>query len=154
MTLRTLHESSANVFVVTFRIVASIALVGLVYVLPANAQYTANFQTNIISGVTSNWVDNPSNLGAGYVVGSNWVYDTLLVNGGGVLSNSTGYIGYKVGANNNSVIVSDSGSLWTNTGSAYVGYQGSSNTLLITNGADVVSDSGFVGASSSATNNS
>ena len=56
-------------------------------------------QTNVIN-VVSNWVS-----GAGYVVGSNWVFDALVINGGGSLSNGNSYIGYTTGANNNIALV-------------------------------------------------
>src|ERR1041384_2667500 len=56
---------------------------------PALGQFTANNQTNTIS-VVSNWVSS-----AGYIVGSNTVFDALQVINGGVLSNGTGIIGYE-----------------------------------------------------------
>ena len=49
----------------------------------ARAQFTADFQTNTISGVTSNWV------GTFYTVGSNTMSDALRVINGGVLSNGS-----------------------------------------------------------------
>ena len=51
----------------------------------ARAQYTADFQTNLISAVTSNWTGD-------YVVGSNTLADVLLVQTSGVLSNGHGYL--------------------------------------------------------------
>ena len=120
----------------------------------AEAQYTANFQTNIISGVTSNWVDDPSNPTAGYVVGSNTFFDTLIIQGGGVLSNGNGYIGYETSGSNNIAIVSDAGSAWSNQATLYVGYQGAGNQLIITNGGQVYSTNAFIGgAFASASNN-
>jgi T5SS/PEP-CTERM-associated repeat protein len=118
---------------------------------PSHAQYTADHQTNVISGVTSNWVDNSSNPNAGYVVGSNWVNDVLLVNAGGVLSNGNGYVGYEVGADYNTVLVSDPGSAWTNNGTLYVGYSGSGNQLVIANGGAVYG--GQLGYNATSSNN-
>ncbi len=66
---------------------------------PVDAQYSANYQTNIISGVTSNWVGD-------YIVGNTTFADALLIQNSGVLSNDNGYIGYEAGANNNTVLVS------------------------------------------------
>lgn len=120
----------------------------------SNAQYSADYQTNIISGLTSNWVDNPANGNAGYVVGSNWVYDALVVDDGGALSNGFGYIGYAVGADNNSVLVSDPGSVWSNSGPVFVGYSGAGNQLTITNGGVVSDSAGLVGWNASSSNNS
>ena len=70
------------------------------------AQFTGNNQTNIISGVTTNW-------GGPYYVGSNYVFDALLIQNAGVLSNTSGFIGYAAGANNNIAIVSGSGATYT-----------------------------------------
>src|SRR5258707_205786 len=83
-----------------------------------------SFQTNIISGVTSNWVD-----AAGYFVGSNWVYDALVIQNSGGLSNKYGYIGYEANATNNAVLVTGTGSLWSNAISLVIGYYGSCNSL-------------------------
>lgn len=107
---------------------------------PAQAQYTANFQTNIISGVTSNWSGN-------YIVGSNTFADVLLIQNGGVLSDGTGYVGYNPGSSSNSVRVV-SGGVWENT-VLFVGYQGSSNSLVIAGG--LVSATNLVVGAASAT---
>src|SRR6266404_8773839 len=59
----------------------------------ASAQYTGNYQTNIISGVVSNWTGD-------YLIGSNTFADALFIQNGGVLSNANGYLGYEIGADN------------------------------------------------------
>ena len=118
---------------------------------PSHAQYIADYQINVISGVTSNWIDASSNPTAGYVVGSNWVDDVLLVDGGGVLSNGNGYVGYAVGADDNTVIVSDPGSVWSNQDTAYIGYSGAGNKLMIANGGAVYG--GQVGYNATSSNN-
>ena len=51
----------------------------------AHAQFSANNQTNTISGVASNWVS-----GSGYIVGNNTFADALIIQSGGALSNGTG----------------------------------------------------------------
>jgi T5SS/PEP-CTERM-associated repeat protein len=112
-----------------------VCAISLLWVTIAQAQYTANFQTNIISGVTSNWT-NP----AGYVIGSNFVFDALIIQNGGVLSNAAGYVGFEVGANNNSALVSGSGSAWATSGNLFVGLNGVGNTLTITNGGAVTAN--------------
>ena len=58
------------------------------------AQYTANFQTNTISGITNNWTGD-------YIVGFSTFADVLLIEGGGVLSNGHGYVGYSASGSNN-----------------------------------------------------
>src|SRR5436853_5245990 len=73
------------------------------------AQFTGNNQTNIISGVTSNWPGN-------YYVGSNYVFDALLIQNSGVLSNSgNSFIGFALGASNNTAVVSGGGSVWSSS---------------------------------------
>ncbi|HUK82292.1 MAG TPA: hypothetical protein VLZ12_06630 [Verrucomicrobiae bacterium] len=91
---------------------------------PTQAQYTGNNQTNIISGVASNWNGD-------YYVGSNYVFDALLIENGGALTNIDGYIGSNPGANSNAVVVSGSGSVWDCVGPLYDGGDGSGNSLVI-----------------------
>ena len=89
--------------------IAGIGFVALtVAIAPVtHAQYTANFQTNIISGVTSNWSGD-------YYVGSNTFRNVLLIENGGFLSSSgSGYLGYTVSSSNNSMVVTGLGSVWS-----------------------------------------
>lgn len=115
----------------------------------ARSQYTVNFQTNIISGVTSNWSGT-------YYVGYTNFADVLLVQNTGELSNGDGYLGYGAGSSNNSARVTGPGSLWSNSGTLTVGYGSTSNTLTISGGGQVLSGSGFVGVGvgSGSSNNS
>ena len=113
----------------------------------ARAQFTGNNQTNVISGVSSNWTGD-------YYVGSTYVFDALFIQNAGVLSNGAGLIGDAVGANNNIVIVSGSGSVWNNSSSLYVGSQGSGDRLVIRDGGAVVNNQGNVGFYASSSNNS
>jgi len=119
----------------------------LVFLISANGQFSANFQTNTISAVTSNWVGNGT-----YVVGSNTFQDALVIQSGGVLSNGTGYIGYESSASYNIAIIRDSGSAWSNRSSFYVGWLGAGNKLVISNGG-VVFGLGTLGESPSSSNN-
>jgi T5SS/PEP-CTERM-associated repeat protein len=112
------------------------------------AQFTDDNQTNLISAVVSNWVDT------GYVVGSNFVFDVLQIDTGGVLSNGFGYIGYEPNANNNAAIVTGAGSVWTNSYDLVVGLSGPTNQLEITDGGQVFNDMGIVGNDSTSCGNS
>ena len=126
-------------------VVVSFSLAG-----SARAQFTANFQTNIISGTSSNWADF-----GGYVVGSNTFGDVLLIENGGVLSSDFyGIIGDLIGASNNTAIVTGSGSTWSN-GSLLLGYSGAGNNLVISNGGVLSVESGgvLIGELSGASNN-
>ena len=101
---------------------------------PAAAQYTSNYQTNIISGVTSNWPGD-------YVIGSNTFCNALLVRNGGVLTNADSYVGCLSASVSNSVMVSGAGSVWTNA-NQYVGFSGGGNSLVITNAGRVANSLG------------
>jgi T5SS/PEP-CTERM-associated repeat protein len=97
-----------------------------------HAQFNGNSQTIIISGTASNWVGF-----GGYVVGSNTFGDVLLIENGGALSNFDGIIGDLSAASNNTAIVTDSGSVWTNYQGLAIGASGAGNNLVISNGGIV-----------------
>ncbi|HTS16964.1 MAG TPA: hypothetical protein VMP11_05275 [Verrucomicrobiae bacterium] len=97
-----------------------------------HAQYTGSFQTNIISGVTSNWLGN-------YVVGNTTFADALIIQGSGALADGFGYLGNSLTTSNNSALVTGSGSIWSNGLGLYVGNNNSfCNSLVISNGAHVL----------------
>ena len=112
-----------------------IAVIGVIAlslaVATARAQYTADYQTNTISGVTNDWADD-------YLVGYTNFADVLLIQNSGVLTNHDGYLGYDSSSSNNSVLVTGPGSVWSNTYALYVGYSGAGNSLVISNGGQVV----------------
>lgn len=117
---------------------------------PIRAQYAANFQTNIISGVVSNWVGN-------YFVGSNTFADALLVSGAGGLSNFNTYVGYEANSSNNTILITGIASA-LNVSNLYVGFRGPNNSLIISNGGQVVVApddvfAGSIGSFSSSSNN-
>ena len=132
-------------FVVTQRKRSTIFLLALFSslftLLPpsAYAQYTANSQTNTISGVASNWA-------GAYTVGSNYVFDALQITGGGVLSNGNGRLGYTTSSSNNSAVVSGAGSTWSNAATFSVGYYNSGSSLVISNGGKVFNPTSYIGA--------
>ena len=98
-------------------------------------------------------MDLPANPNAGYVVGSNWVNDVLIIRQGAVLSNGYGYVGFAVGANNNTAIVSGGGSVWSNSGTLTIGNSGAANQLIITNGGVASDVSAQLGRNSGSDNN-
>ncbi len=98
----------------------------------SEAQYSANFQTNIISGVTSNWSFT-------YTVGSVTFADALLIENGGVLADSEATVGANASSSNNLVLVTDTSSVWSNGNRIYVGEAGAGNSLVISNGGSVIS---------------
>jgi len=68
------------------------------------------------------------------------------------------YVGYTnnwaFSATNNLLTVSGAGTVLTNSSYLYVGFNGSDNRLIISNGGQVISGTGSLGSSSTSTNNS
>jgi autotransporter family porin len=116
----------------------------------ARAQFSADYQTNIISGVVSNWQGGDF---YGYVVGSNTSFDVLQVENGGSLSNGWAFIGRQANASNNSAIVTGSNSMWNCSDQLFVGYYGSGNTLIVSNGAMLQAQSCSLGFQPGSSNN-
>jgi T5SS/PEP-CTERM-associated repeat protein len=115
--------------------------------LPSRAQYNADSQTNAYGSGLTGWTGN-------YLVGSNKVFDVLLVTGGGVLTNANAYLGYEIPASNNLAIVDGGGSTWSNVGVLAVGNKSSGNRLVITNGGRVFTTSiAYVGTTATCSNN-
>ena len=124
-------------------VLATVILGGILLSPTAHAQYTGDFQTNIISGVGVDWTGT-------YAVGSNTSYDFLGVDSGGALISDAGAIGYNdqpdpsaglVG--NDSVLVSGGGSIWSNRNDLLIGYRAFSYNLNKTNSL-TIADGGAV----------
>jgi T5SS/PEP-CTERM-associated repeat protein len=113
---------------------------------PAAGQYTSNYQTNTISGVTNYW-------GGDYVVGSNTLADALLIRNAGVLTNANGYVGYLPASSSNYVMVTGTNSVWNSATWLELGYAGPGNSLVISNGGWVVAANAKVGDASTSTGN-
>jgi T5SS/PEP-CTERM-associated repeat protein len=108
---------------------------------PSQAQYTSDYQTNIISGVTSNWTGD-------YYVGVRNANDALLIQNSGVLSDRSGGVGLYLwpSTRNNLVLVTGSGSAWSNEYEMDIGLGTSGNELIITNGGAVFDYVGDLGS--------
>ncbi len=86
-----------------------------------------------VSGAGSQW----NNSGPLFVGIGDAGYGTLNILDQGVVTNSIGYIGFNNDSNGD-VVVNGPGSLWNNSGSLYVGYQGD-GSLSVENGGGVQS---------------
>ena len=72
--------------------------------------------------------------------------NSLVISNGGTVANSRSAPSAATQLRpNNSVLVTGAGSLWTNSGDLFVGYVGSSNSLVITNGGTVANTGGYIG---------
>ena len=109
-----------------------------------------------------------SDFGNSNTVGYNGSGNSLVVSNGGTVAGGYTTIGYGANSSNNSVLVTGTGSLITNnaaiqyvgdptpvsSGAVYVGYYGSSNSLLISNGGTVDAAGEILGVESNSSNNS
>ncbi len=103
----------------------------------------------LVTGSNSTWTNN-DDLYIGYQGSSN----SLVISNGGTVANAYARIGYIATSSNNSVLVTGANSLWTNSNDLYFGYQGSSNSLVISDGAKVAASFGAVGLTTNSSNNS
>jgi len=152
-----------------------VALNGNLYVGSNSSGVVTNFTSatntysNAYIGYNTADSNNLASVGSGVTlsnsnlyVGFNGSRNQLQVTNGGVLSSAYASIGNSTTASNNSVLVDGSNSTWvnlkvtatnTNPGYLYVGYGGSGNSLVISNGGVVSNSSGYIGSSSQSANN-
>ena len=105
-----------------------------------------------VAGVGSTW-NNTGDLYVGYNGGTG----ILSITGGGTVTNTSAYVGWgfymfgdgNFGCGSGAVTVAGSGSTWNNTGDLYVGYNGGTGMLRITDGGTVTSASACLGFGSS-----
>jgi len=93
------------------------------------------------------------------VVGLEGSANSLVISNGGTVADDTGTIGEHVDtgrgpSTNNSVLVTGTNSLWTNSRVLVVGESGSLNSLVISNGGTVANTAGLIGRSGGSSNNS
>ena len=74
--------------------------------------------------------------GSVFRIGNGSAFNRLLISGGGAVTTGYGVVGYPVAATNNSVLVTGSGSVWTND-VFFVGEGAMSNSVTVANGGRV-----------------
>ena len=100
--------------------------------------------TATVTGAGSTWTNS-----GGLCVGHNGI-GTLNIQAGGQVSNTIGYLAHFSSASQSAATVTGVGSKWTNSGTLYVGYYGST-TLNIEAGGQVSNTEGWVGYYSDST---
>jgi T5SS/PEP-CTERM-associated repeat protein len=111
------------------------------------AQVVADGATNTLNNVTNT-------IAGGVTVGTNGDFTLLILTNRASLTNSgDGVIGLNVGADRNAVRITDTNSNWLMANNLYVGSNGASSTLAISNGGTVRNGTGFLGYSATSTNN-
>lgn len=109
------------------------------------AQFTGDYQTNVIANVVTNWP-------GGYIVGWTNSWNVLLIHSNGFLTSGDGELGSAAVSSNNYAEVSGSNAMWSNQW-LKVGYYGSGNTLVISNRGAIVTFSCWVGTFETSSNN-
>ncbi|HPA19385.1 MAG TPA: hypothetical protein PLU30_16685 [Verrucomicrobiae bacterium] len=105
--------------------------------------------TATVTGTGSVW-----NSGGSLSVGSYGWDNALTISNGGAVHDNNGYVGYNAAsASNNTVLVTGTGSVWSNRSDLTVGNAGSGNSLTVADGAVVHDNNGYVGYQTSTTNN-
>ena len=112
--------------------------------------YDSSNNSVLVSGNNSLWT-NSFNV----TVGVNSSGNSMVISNGGSVADLSGIIGYGNGFSfNNSVLVTGSNSLWSNSSSLIIGLPGSDNSLTISNGGCVANDFGYLGDGYGSSNNS
>lgn len=147
-------SGSTNIFDLTGVLLTTNAL--KLFAFGTNAFTASQFALTGVSGYTlsiSNSALWASYLITDFYVGSNAVATTSTISSG-IYAYGNTYIGYTNTSSNNLLTIANSGTLLTNSTSLYVGYGGPSNSMVVSNGAQVVDSNGFIGFSNTSTNNS
>src|ERR1051326_5748333 len=97
------------------------------------AYTTAHDNSVVVTDPGSIWT-NSSQLFVGF---SGYNNSLIVTNGGQVYNNANAYVGFQTSASNNTIMVAGTNSLWNNSGTTYLGYNGGGNSLIITNGGRV-----------------
>ena len=106
----------------------------------------ADRNSALIDGTNSLWYNQHT-----FFAGNSGSSNTVTVQNGAVLADTTGYIGYHTNAVGNQVVVDHA--MWKNSDGLFVGFNGSGNGLVITNGAEVSSGESRIGAEGFANDN-
>jgi len=116
---------------------------------------SATWNQAVVTG-TNSLLSGSGSLTVGYDSSSN----SLVIAQGAWVANGNGNIGDEPNmgggtgnSSNNWVMVTDPGSLWTNSGNLYVGDRGSGSRLVVSNGAVVFNGTGILGNYVSSSNN-
>ncbi len=114
--------------------------------LPIGTQTASSNNVLLISGTNSLFSSDQGY----FYVGEGSSFNRLVVTNGAGLRDGEGYVG---SSGNNTAIVTDPGSFWTNKFNLTVGDSAGNNRLTVTNGAWVANQDGMIGNDAAASNN-
>jgi T5SS/PEP-CTERM-associated repeat protein len=103
--------------------------------------------TGLVTMTGGLW-SNSGDLYVGYAGSGN----NLTISNQGTVSSVNGWIGFDSNSANNSVLVTGSNSLWTNSGDLYVGVGGGGNSLTVSNAGGISCGSLSIGGGSGSNN--
>ncbi len=89
-----------------------------------------------------------------FFIGSNGWGNTLVISNSSWVENQIGMIGYDVSSSNNAVYLTSAGSVWSNRSNIVLGVFGQENMLIVSNGAQMHNNQGFVGDNALSPSNS
>jgi T5SS/PEP-CTERM-associated repeat protein len=101
-----------------------------------------------VTGLGSRWL-----LSSNLYVGSNGAFNRLVISNGAYVENDYASVGNALSSSNNEVVVTGNGSVWTNQDVLSLGVFGSGNRLVLSQGAKMRSNLGYVGVNFSSSNN-
>ena len=114
---------------------------------------TTSSNNLLIVANTNTLLSNSVNL----YVGNSGASNAMLITNGGVVTGEYGVVGNYSTSSNNLVLVTGTNSVWTNAGDIAVGFDGSGNSLVISNGGAVLGGTngvgGIIGADIPSSNN-
>ncbi len=101
---------------------------------------TSSNNNALVTGGGSTW-----NISDNTYIGYDGAANNLTISDGGWVIDQSGAVGFGADSFSNSVTVTGAGSIWTNYDEVYVGYSGSDNNLVISNGGWVDDYDGYLG---------
>ncbi|MCK5675561.1 MAG: autotransporter domain-containing protein [Verrucomicrobia bacterium] len=100
--------------------------------------------TNVLENETSQTITNGWDAGGDMFIGDATPSNTLIIVGGGSLTNVDAYVGAQAGASDNTVDISGTGAAWINAGTLQVGAAGNMSNTVSVSGGGVVAASNLV----------
>ncbi len=121
--------------------------------------YTTNINLGNLSGANINhlFFSDPNTVlqsaDSTLIVGMAGASNLFTIANGAVATFATGIVGNASTASTNTVIITGSGSIWSNSGSMFIGMTGVAASVILTNGGALVSTNVILGAQSGSSGN-
>ena len=114
---------------------------------------TSSNNSVLVTGEGSRWNNSGTEIrGGGLTVGNQSSGNSLVISNRGTVANREVTIGFGAGSSNNTVLVTGSNSLLTNSSWLVAGFDGSGNSLTISNGARAIVTDVYVANASGGSN--